>query len=182
MARRGEIIKDILSWLVVGGMTAVAATSPYFLYSVLRSFHRRKQYNKQSVANAFYRLGKEGAIYFQKHNNQLYISLTEEGKKKAGKFQVNNLNIQRPKQWDGKWRVLIFDISDRHRIKREALRGFLKRLQFYKLQESVWIHPFDCRAEIELLKDFFGFTSKEIQLIVAEKVENPDFLRSKFDI
>jgi DNA-binding transcriptional regulator PaaX len=182
MARRGEIIKDILSWLLIGGMVAIAATSPYFLYNILRSLDKRKQYNKQSVANTFYRLRKEGLIVFQKHNNQLYISLSEEGKTKAGKFQINSLNIQRPKKWDGKWRIIIFDISDLHRIKREALRGLLKRLQFYKLQESVWIHPFDCKREIELLKDFFGFTSKEIQLIIAEQVENPDFLRTKFKI
>lgn len=182
MARRGEIINDILSWLVVGGMVAVAATSPYFLYNVLRSFQKRKQYNKQSVANAFYRLRKEGAILFQKHNNQLYISLTREGKKKAGKFQVDSLNIQRPKKWDGKWRIIIFDISERHKIKREVLRGFLRRLQFYMLQESVWIHAFSCKHEIGLLKDFFGFTSQEVQLIVAEEVENSDFLRTKFKI
>ncbi|MDO8473999.1 MAG: hypothetical protein Q7S62_00370 [bacterium] len=182
MARKGEIIKDILSWLVVGGMVAIAATSPYFLYNILQSFYKRKQYNKQSVANTFYRLRKEGLIVFRERNNQLYISLSEGGKTKAGKFQINSLNIQRPKKWDGKWRIIIFDISDRHKVKREALRGFLKRLQFYKLQESVWIHPFDCRAETELLKDFFGFTSKEIQLIVAEQIENPDFLRTKFKI
>ena len=182
MVRRGEIIKDILSWLVIGGMVAVAATSPYFLYSVLRSLYKRKRYNKQSVANAFYRLGKEGAILFQKHNNQLYISLTQEGRKKAGRFQINSLFISKPKIWDGKWRIVIFDISDRHRVKREALRGFLKRLQFYKLQESVWIHPFECKREVELLKEFFGFTSKEIQLIVAEQVENSDFLRIKLKI
>jgi hypothetical protein len=58
----------------------------------------------------------------------------------------------------------------------------LKQLQFYKLQESVWIHPFDCKREVGLLKEFFGFTSKEIQLIVAEQVENPDFLRTRFKI
>jgi len=182
MKRKGEIIKDILSWLVIGGMVAVAATSPYFLYSILCSLNKKKQYNKQSVANAFYRLGKEGAIFFQKHNNQLYISLTQEGRKKAGKFQINNLHIQKPKKWDKKWRIVIFDISDLHRTKREALRGFLKRLQFYKLQESVWVHPFDCEREVELLKEFFGFISKEMQLIVAEQVENADFLRAKFKI
>jgi len=182
MVRKGEIIKDILSWLVVGGMVAVAATSPYFLYNVLCAFHKRKQYSKQSVANAFYRLQKQGAILFQKRNHQLYISLSEEGKKKAGKFQINSLSIQRPKKWDGKWWIVIFDISDRHKVKREALRGFLRRLQFYKLQESVWIHPFACREEIELLKDFFGFTSQELQLVVAEQVENTDFLRTKFKV
>lgn len=182
MARRGEIVKDILYWLAVGGMVAVAATSPSFLYNVLCAFQKRNQYNKRSVINAFYRLRKEGAIVFRKQNNQLYISLSKEGKKKAGKFQIDSLSIQRPKQWDGKWRILIFDISDRHRIKREALRGFLKQLQFYKLQESVWVHPFDCRRETELLKEFFGFASQEVQLIVAEQVEHAEFLRSKFKI
>lgn len=178
----GEIIKDILSWLVIGGAIAVASTSPSFLYNALRAFHKNRKYRRQSVSNAFSRLRKEGAFIIEKRNNQLYLSLSEEGRKKAGRFQINDLKIKKPKKWDGKWRLVVFDVDNRQRMKREVLRGFLKRLGFYKLQQSVWIYPFDCQDEIVLLKDFFGFSSKELQFIVAERVDSEEFLRRKFKI
>ena len=179
---RGEIVKDILYWLMVGGMIAVASTSPTFLYGILCSYVKHKNYKKQSVRNAFYRLQKKGALLTQKHNHQLYISLTEEGKRMAGRFQIDSLRIAKPKKWDEKWRLVIFDIDDREKIKREAFRGFLKRLQFSQLQKSIWIHPFDCSGEIALLKDFFGFTTKELRLIIAEKIENEGPLRKIFHL
>lgn len=179
---RGEIIKDIFSWLLVGGMIAIAATSPTFLYQGLQTFHRRKKYKKQSVSNAFHRLRKEGCIDVHTHNHQLYVSLTEEGRKRAGRFQINNLQIKKPKSWDRKWRIVVFDVIDRQRIKREVLRGFLKRLGFYKLQDSVWVHPFDCKDEIVLLRDFFGFTVREVQLVIAEKIEQSDLLQKRFHL
>ena len=179
---KGEIVKDILFWLMLGGAVAIAATSPYFVHNALGAFHKQKKYRPQSVGNAFKRLLREGAISLQKHNHQVYISLTKEGRKKAGRFQLNDLEVKKPKKWDKKWRIVIFDVDNRERFKREVLRGFLKRLGFYKLQQSVWIHSFGCSDEIALLKDFFGFTSKEVRLIVAEQVENSEVLIKKFHL
>ena len=85
-------------------------------------------------------------------------------------FQIDDLKIKKPKKWDRKWRVLIFDIAQLKKIYREALRGKLKVLGFYQLQKSVWVHPFDCKAEIKMLKDFFGLSDREIRLIVAENI------------
>lgn len=179
---KGEIVKDILLWLAAGGAVAIAATSPYFGLHLVQAFLKNKKHKPKSTENAFRRLYREGYIAIEKSNRQLFISLTDEGRKRAGIYQINNLAIRKPKRWDGKWRVVIFDISDRQRMKREALRGFLKRLQFYKLQDSVWAHPFNCEDEVTLLREFFGFTIKEFQLIVAEKVENQSILRDVFKV
>lgn len=46
-------------------------------------------------------------------------------------------------QWDGCWHQLVFDIPEEHRVYRNALRRFLKRLRLGCLQKSVWITPFD---------------------------------------
>lgn len=86
---------------------------------------------------------------------------------KAGLFQIDSLKIKRPKAWDKKWRLLTFDISEKKKIIREALRGKLQELGFCLFQKSIWIYPFDCAAETDLLKDFFGLSHNEIQLVVA---------------
>ena len=95
-------------------------------------------------------------------------------------FQIDNLVIKQPKEWDKKWRFITFDIPEKRKIVREALRGKLKQLGFSPFQKSIWIYPYSCTAEIELLKDFFGLVDREIQLIVAENIGQDDNWKRAF--
>lgn len=173
---KSEIVKDVFSWLAIAGAITIAATSPYFVrnlldgYKMYKRYKKRDGWSKQKISNVFYRLKRDGLISVKRINNQIYISLTPEGKKKAGMLQIDNLEIKKPKKWDKKWRLLSFDIAEKKKIVRESLRGKLKELGFCPFQKSIWVHPFDCRAEIELLKDFFGLFDKEVQLIIAENI------------
>lgn len=180
---RGEIVKDILSLLLIGGVVAVAATSPFFGIGLLRALgKKRPSYHRRSVTNAFYRLKKRGLLDIQQRNHQIYISLTKEGKRQAGVFQINDLKVKKPKRWDGKWRVVIFDIAELSRIKRDGFRGFLKNLGFRPLQQSVWAQPYECRDEIKLLTGFFGLNTKEVQLLTVEKIGDDRHLRAEFNL
>lgn len=79
--------------------------------------------------------------------------------------------------WDGKWRIAIFDIEEKEKRTRNALRFKLISLGFGKIQESVYITPLDVLPDIkeflkenELLgkvlvfeaKKLLGFSSKTI--------------------
>ena len=177
---RSEIVKDILDACLMSGFVMIAATSPYFLINLLKTYPKWKKYPHKKVYNTFYRLKKQGLIKVESKNKQIYISLTRDGRKKAGIYQINNLKIGKPKKWDKKWRALIFDVAQLKRTYREALRGKLKELGFYQLQKSVWVHPFNCKAEIELLKDFFGFSEKEMRLMIVENIGNDKELKKLF--
>jgi len=179
---RSEIVKDILRYLLTAGAVYVAASSPYFTIRLLKSIRRWKRYPKRKLSSAFYLLKKQGCLKIEIKNHQVYISLTEEGKKKAGWLQIDALKIKKPKKWDGKWRVVIFDISQLKRFLREAFRGKLKELGFYPLQKSVWVIPYDCRGEVELLKDFFGLTEKEVRLMVVEDIGGEETLKKIFKL
>lgn len=179
---RTEIVKDIFYWLMITGMISIAATSPYFIKNLLNQHRKWKKYPKKKIFDTFYNLKRQGFIEIQKHNHQIYISLTDEGKKKANWLQIDSLKINEPDKWDRKWRIVIFDIAQLKKIYREAFRGKLKELGFYQLQKSTWIHPFDCRPEIELLKDFFGFTENELRLIVTADIGNDSKLKKIFKL
>jgi len=179
---RSEIAKDIFTWLLVGGMVAVAATSPYFVQNVINAYQKSKKYPKRKVSDTFYRLRKQGMIDIQTVNHQIYISLTPEGRRRAGILQIDKLKIARPKRWDRKWRLLMFDVPQARKISREALRGKLKELGFLPLQKSVWVCPFECRAEMELLQDFFGLSQNEMRLIIAEDIGDDGKLRQEFGL
>lgn len=179
---KSEITKDIFTWLFFAGIVAIATTSPYFVQNVINAYQKSRRYPKQKVSNAFYRLKKQGMIEIQTINRQIYISLTPEGRKKAGILQIDTLKITRPKRWDRKWRLLMFDIPQARKISREALRGKLKELGFHQLQKSVWVYPFDCTAEVEILQEFFGLSQNEMRLIITKNIGNDEKLRQKFDL
>ena len=179
---KSEIVKDVFSSLVLGGAMIIAANSPYFWKNIVSAHKKWHRYSKKKITDTFYSLKKQGFIAIAEKNHQIYISLTEKGRYKAGIFQINTLKISKPKRWDGKWRLLIFDVAHKRRIYREALRGKLKELGFCLLQKSVWIHSFDCSAEVALLKDFFGFSEQEIRLIVADNIGDDDKYRKIFHL
>ncbi len=179
---KSALVKDILSWVLIGGLITIAATSPYFLQNLIRGYKRWKKYPKRKISAAFYILKKEGLLEIQNKNGQIFISLTPEGRMKAGMFQINHLKIARPKTWDRKWRLLTFDISEKKKIIREALRGKLKGLGFQSFQKSIWLYPFDCTAEIDLLKRFFGLSDNEVELIVASHIGKDEKWRNIFKL
>ena len=179
---RSAIVKDVLYWLLMTGAVYLAASSPYFARNLWREYERWKKYPKKRVSDTFYNLKKQGLIEIKKQGPQIYINLTEEGKKKASFLQINDLRINQPKRWDRKWRLVIFDIAQLKKVYREAFRGKLKELGFSQLQKSVWIHPYDCVSEIDILKEFFGLTDNELRLIVAEEIGDDMKIREIFKI
>ncbi|KKS96406.1 MAG: Transcriptional regulator, PaaX family [Candidatus Giovannonibacteria bacterium GW2011_GWA1_43_15] len=83
------------------------------------------------------------------------IILTEQGIKKALRYNIDTISIKEPKKWDGKWRLVIFDIPEKMKKAREALRDKLRKLGFYQLQKSVFVFPFVCHDEINFIVEFF---------------------------
>lgn len=179
---RSEIVKDIFLTIAVSGAIYIAASSPYFVPNLMRALKRSKRYGKKKVYDAFYRLRKEGCINIRNTGGQIYISLTKKGKKKAGWLQIDSLKIKKPKKWDGKWRIVVFDIVEMKKMHREAFRGKLKELGFRQLQKSIWICPYYCKDEIDLLRDFFGLSEDDLRLIVAQNIGDDRRFRELFDL
>lgn len=70
--------------------------------------------------------------------------------------------------WDGKWRIVVFDIAEKEHRLRDYLREKLVSLGFGKLQESVYITPLDVLAD---LKEFLKEAGLYGQAIVFEAME-----------
>lgn len=183
--QREMLTKKILHSLSVMGAMSIAATSPYFGLHLSRNISQAprgylRAIKKAKLDNAFFYMKRKGYIRIEEKNHQIYISLTAEGRKRAGKYMIDELNIKKPKKWDGKWRVVVFDIPNATRIIRDALRGKLIELGFYKIQQSIWVFPYECQKEIALLREFFGLKAAQLQLIRAEKIEDEYKLKKIF--
>lgn len=88
-------------------------------------------------------------------DGSISVVLTGNGKKWALRFNIDEMKIKKPSEWDGKWRLVFFDIPEKVRKARDALRGKLRELGLYELQKSVFVTPFPCKNEINFIIEFF---------------------------
>jgi len=186
-----EISKAILKGVLMTGAFAIASTSHVFAAKLIPTildeikygkFRRQKEEQKRKFYNSFYYLRRKGLLKMEYRGKQLHISLTEEGKLIAKKYSIDDLQISKSKKWDRKWRILIFDIEEKYRMRREGLRGKLKEMGLYQLQKSVWVCPYHFEREMDILKNYFGFTKGEMTTIIASEIDGEEKLLTFFNL
>lgn len=161
----------------------VAVLAPNAVQALAVFRRRSKSWQRRHyVKTVIDRLTAQGLIKFKKSTRgKVYLTITDKGRNELLKYQLGDLKISRPPVWDGKWRVLIFDIREYRRGDRDRLRLELSRLGFKKLQNSVWIYPYDCAEIITLLKASFRF-GRDLLYLEVNKLENDKWLRKSFNL
>lgn len=121
---------------------------------------------KSDLVQGIKRLREKGLVELIS-DRELSFRLTDSGKDKAlwAKMKMEN------KKWDGKWRLVIWDIPEKRRTARDLLRFKLKQLGFKQWQQSVWASKMDCTI---LLRDFIKQVGIEdwVMVIESDNVDN----------
>src|SRR3989338_3865304 len=97
-----ELTETLIMGIFIAGTVTVAA--PLFAALAIPKIIQyskkvlENKNNKRDYYNVFSRLKSAGLIKTANRNGQIYISLTKEGKKKAGKYQINDLEIKKSKK------------------------------------------------------------------------------------
>ena len=107
-----------------------------------------------------------------------HFELTKGGKKLLRRHTLDNLRIPKQKRWDLKWRFLIFDVPEKNRDIRKALRNILHKTGFFRVQYSVWVHPYPCQKETDLICEFLGL--QKYVLLFEAKIKNDWQLQKHF--
>lgn len=76
--------------------------------------------------------------------------LTEEGRLLA--LGGRDPEHEWSRRWDGRWRMVLFDIGEERSTQRDKLRRYLRARGFGYLQHSVWISPHPLESETDALK------------------------------
>lgn len=180
-----KIAKAVLGLLGISGLLVVGAIAPNTIQLLgplvnksKRGLYNRRYYIKSTIS----RLAKQDLISFKKSKSgQIYASLTDKGKHRLLKYRLEELTISKPLRWDRKWRIVIFDIKEFKRTGRDQLRNELINIGFSRLQNSVWVYPYECDEFVTLLKTYYGF-GKSLLYLEVGKLENDSWLRKNFDL
>ena len=166
-------------------MLAAAAPGAILVAKLLPQEQRYKKMStseQKSIQRSIQGLQKNNLLRMRERNGKLEIHLTKQGKQKFKEIQFDKIHIIKPPHWDGKWRIVIFDIPDRSfKIAREILRRKLKEWNFYQLQKSVWVCPWPCENEIQLIAELYD-VAPFLNIIIAEKIVADNAVKKHFGI
>ncbi len=121
------------------------------------------RFKKHYFYSCFWRSLKTGYITKKIEKGRVILELTPSGKIKL-KRKFTYIDLQ-DKEWDELWRLVIFDIEEIKKKKRDIFRNKLKELGFAQLQKSVWITPHDFLVD---MKEFIEGTDLEENTILIE--------------
>ncbi|MBI2099969.1 MAG: hypothetical protein HYT48_01350 [Candidatus Vogelbacteria bacterium] len=182
--RRAKIIGAVLKTVAVGGVVTMAVMAPNTL-QLLRfvpAFSRQRYYRQRYVNSVINRLIRRELLSRSlNESGQVCLSLTKSGERELEKYELEEISIPRPKRWDGQYRVIIFDIKEYRRKVRDEIRLWLIHLGFVRLQDSVWVYPYECQEIITLLKTKFQ-VGKDLLYLTVKSIENDMWLKRHFDL
>ncbi|MDO8729139.1 MAG: CRISPR-associated endonuclease Cas2 [bacterium] len=175
--RRGEIQKLILNSVKIAGVLSIGLVAPQVIGAMGKLGLLPNKRQEEIVRSSASKLVKKGLLIYQ---NGRY-ELTEVGEKKLRHWELKDYKFKRPRKWDNKWRVVIFDISEKKRKARDQIRGLLVLAGFYRLQDSVWVYPYDCEDIVGLLKIDIG-VGRDLLYMIVDEIENDKYLREYFSL
>ena len=180
--KKENVQKVVLAAVALAGTLAVGVLAPN-IFLALPGIMGKKRYKLAFQARtAAARLAIKGHVRFVEKNGKKRIEITEAGRR-AYAFEVEKVRLaaQRGKRWDGRFRLVMFDIPQHRRRDRDHLRAVVRGCGFLRLQDSVWIFPYDCEELITLLKADMRI-GKDILYAIVESVENDGWIKKHFGL
>ncbi len=132
--------------------------------------YKNKKYLKQSLD----RLVAQRII--AKHENKLKVT-----RKGLLFFNRKSIKSATNEPWDGKWRIISFDVPGDYSRKRNQLRGLLREFDFLPLQKSVWISPHAVADNFWKLAVNYNLHDY-CKIMLVEILEGDRELRKRFNI
>lgn len=175
------IIDNTLKLLVTTSGLAVAVIAP----NVLKSLHKPygsflkkmdKRQQQREVQRVLYYM-KQQKLISGSYDHGLHI--TKKGKAKLRQADLDQVSIPKPRRWDKQWRIVFYDIPEKHKFGRDALTRKLKEIGFYSLQRSVMVHPFPCRQQIKTIATVYDINDY-VSYIETSHIDQQKVLIKKF--
>ncbi len=136
-------------------------------YVVLKNefakINRQRQFSR-----LIHYLKRKGLIKINSLKTKKAVMITLKGQNKISR--IASKVIDRPKRKDKKWQMVIFDIPENYHKTRDRFRRAIKMIGYKKLQQSIWICPYDVLAETESLIKNFSIEDW-VRLLLVEEID-----------
>jgi DNA-binding transcriptional regulator PaaX len=180
--KHAELKRKIILLLLAGVALGINRSSKRY-FMILKELGREwRNADEKRILRAIRELHNTNLIsYRDNKDGTTTVLLSKQGKKVALTYNFENIVLKKEKKWDKEWRVVLFDIPEKFKKARDALRFHLKRMEFYEYQKSVFVTPYNCLNEIEYLREFYHI-KPYIRIITAKRLDNEVELKRHFGL
>lgn len=177
---KGLVTKTALGLLLVGGGIVAIAMAPG-LGVALKLIDPNPRKAMDKIERALKNLTKDGDVEVSYKGKEKRYRITPSGTRKLARLEFKDYQPTRFIKWDGKFRIVCFDIPETDKYTRTLFQTKLSDLGFYRLQYSVFVTPHNCKELIMLADKAFGLRNW-VRVIVAETIDNEQHLLNFFKI
>lgn len=159
-------------------------TTPFFSASRLyrksvNQYLEKRAFDRSNFFTRLKYLKQQKYIQIFVEGKEKYVELTPKGIKYAKISALDDFKINRPKFWDKKWRVVIFDVPEKQHHNRDIFRDQIKQMGFIQIQKSVYVYPFECAKEIALLSEMFDI-ARFVTVMISEIIQGEEDIIQHF--
>ncbi|MBI2099443.1 hypothetical protein HYT45_03485 [Candidatus Uhrbacteria bacterium] len=179
---RIEWTKEVIKAVGLTGLVAASFVAPNLIKHLGPVFLERREGSFTAIINqTVNRLVARGILFKKISSAHTFINLTEKGYKFLQQIEAKQIKLKRPKKWDEKWRIVIFDVEEKRKVLRDRTRETLRSIGFFRLQDSVWIFPYSADQMIELMRTGYGLR-RNIIYLTSERFPGDYWLVRKFGL
>lgn len=182
MYKFGPVQQKILL-VLLGGAALGMASSPRQYFRALKGLRKGwREIDQRNFRQSIRGLSRQKLVEEEVLSNGSFrLVLTAEGKKQARALNLigRSIRFKKTKKWDGKWRMVLFDIPEKSRLFRDILRKHLYELGFCKLQQSVFVSPYAYEKPLSELVDLYT-AKKYVRILTVSWIDNEKKLKRRF--
>ena len=180
--RRTDVQRAVLGTLATAGVVGVMLVAPNIFQALPRLMGKQRYKLAFQTRTALSRLAVKGHIRFLEKNSKRSVEITEAGRRAlALSLARGSAPARRKRRWDKRWRLVMFDIPQKRKTVRDRLRILMRECGFLRLQNSVWVSPYDCEELITLIKTDLRLGTSVLYAVV-EQIENDGWIKRRFGL
>ncbi len=174
--------KKILTFVAAMGKIGLVFAFPKAAKALVSLPYQNEFPNRWRTKQIIKQIAKQKFVTIKENkDNTVTVKITQNGIVRALTYHLKSMKLIKPKSWDKKWRVVIFDIPEKYKKIRDIFRARLKQLGLYHLQDSVFVSPYSCLKEIEFLRQLYG-VSFTVRYLLVEKIEDDYQIKKYFNL
>lgn len=181
--RKRNIQQAVLGVVATAGLLAVATVVPNVFQALPKLMGKDRYRLTFGAERAITRLAIKKYIRFVERDGRKYVEITDAGRRELALAQAraDRSAMTRRKRWDKRYRLVIFDIPQERKAVRDHLRRLMSDFGFLRIQNSVWLSPYECEELVILAKAKLKL-GKDVLYVVVESIENDTWIREHFHL
>ncbi len=175
--RKNQLSEIILESVKLAGLVSLLVVAPSVVGALSKLGIIPSRQHGPVIKRATDRLIQKGLLEWKGSK----LRITERGEYELHRSHARTQAMNIPKRWDKKWRVVVFDIPERRKGLRARLKAALQHVGYVRLQNSVWVFPYDNEDFVALLKADFKL-GDDVRYMIVETIERDEALRTQFSL